>query len=91
MSITAPSKLLSMGSESMTTDQVLTKVFALLDRVQADPARGFACEAELERAIAELETNRVEVPSSLRDLCARLRADRRAYEAQEDAFDNMPV
>ncbi|MDD9715754.1 MULTISPECIES: hypothetical protein [Dinoroseobacter] len=75
----------------MTTDQTLTKVFSLLDRVQADPARGFACEAELARAVAELETMEVAVPASLHDLCARLRAERRAFEAQEDAFDNMPV
>lgn len=75
----------------MTTDQALSKVFTLLDRVQADPARGFACESELARAVAELEAQKVEVPASLIDLCARLRAERRAYEAQEDAFDNMPV
>lgn len=75
----------------MTTDQALTKVFTLLDRVQADPARGFVCEAELARAVTELEAKNVEVPTALVDLCARLRAEKRAYEAQEDAFDNMPI
>ena len=75
----------------MTTDQTLNKVFALLERVQADPALAFTCETELARAVAELEAQDVEVPPSLVDLCARLRAERRAYDAQEDLFDNMPV
>lgn len=75
----------------MTTDQALTKVFTLLDRVQADPASGMACEAELSRAVTCLEKADVEVPAALRHLCARLAAERRAFEAREADFDNMPV
>lgn len=75
----------------MTTDETLSKVFALLERVEADPARGFVCERELARAIADLEARDVEVPEALAILCARLRAEKRAYEEQEDTFDNMPV
>lgn len=75
----------------MTTDETLSKVFALLERVEADPARGFVCEGELARAISDLESRNVEVPQALLSLCARLRAEKRAYEAQEDAFDNMPI
>jgi len=75
----------------MTTDQALNKVFCLLDRVQADPSSGLACQAELSRAIARLEQEEVQVPRALLDLNARLAAERRAFEAQEADFDNMPV
>jgi hypothetical protein len=75
----------------MTTDQALTKVFSLLDRVKADPATAMSCQAELSRAIACLEQADVDVPPALHDLCAKLAAERRAYEAQEADFDNMPV
>lgn len=75
----------------MTTDQALSKVFSLLDRVQSDPSSGMACQAELSRAIACLEKADVDVPRALHDLCARLAAERRAFEAQEADFDNMPV
>ncbi|MDJ0858281.1 MAG: hypothetical protein QNI90_19150 [Dinoroseobacter sp.] len=75
----------------MTTDQALSKVFSLLDRVQADPTSGMACHAELSRAIASLEAADVDVPPALHDLCAKLAAERRAFEAREADFDNMPV
>ncbi|MEM9394412.1 MAG: hypothetical protein AAGA38_11175 [Pseudomonadota bacterium] len=75
----------------MNTDQALTKVLSLLDRVQADPASGIACQGELSRAIACLEAAEVDLPPALRDLCAKLAAERRAFEAQEADFDNMPV
>lgn len=75
----------------MTTDQALTKVFSLLDRVQADPSSGMSCQAELSRAVACLEAAEVDVPPALHDLCAKLAAERRAFEAQEADFDNMPV
>lgn len=75
----------------MTTDQALTKVFTLLERVQSEPSQGVHCEAELTRAIQALEANEIEVPAALTDLCAKLRAEKRAFEAQEMAFDNMPI
>ncbi|WP_425090177.1 hypothetical protein [Tropicimonas sp. S265A] len=75
----------------MTTDQALNKVFSLLDRVQADPASGMACQAELSRAVAQLEQAEVSVPPALHDLCAKLAAERRAFEQQEADFDNMPI
>lgn len=75
----------------MTTEQALKKVFSLLERVQADPTSGMACQAELARAVACLEAADVDVPPALYDLCAKLAAEKRAFEAQEADFDNMPV
>lgn len=75
----------------MTSNQALQRVMDLLDRLEGDPAAGGACATELRLALEVLEDAGIDVPPALQDLNAQLQARKRADEAIETNFDNMPV